>query len=493
MFDNDEGKITDFAWYRTRADALLQGIHDLDTAIVELEESLPSHRLNIITHLLTRLEAFGRSHFKFFYEGFANGDLEISSEFPPQRVFESILDQISFDLEVILRASSQRRQGIATMNDTLVQADKLAMLALDYAVITASLVDSPVPEEPWTALTYLQKSPSVRVIPYANVALVGVPLTSLMEKRDLLAIPHEVGHFVYWRRVRSTSPVSRALFLSPPSIAAYRKWEEEMFADAYGAITAGPILALDFQELALEHIPDQFLDENDDHPSPILRPLLYAKVIEARGEKVEATLLRERWMRIMALRMDQLTEQRSLDLKQFQLWMQARNQVTKMQLGEGNGLDEALKIIWDNLKRGSVGNWTGANLVTKLQNEVSDAAAAALTIPPTKPDLYDEYRNHIQGLTDSASTLSWENPPMAEDNIWEVALGFEGLFDGKSCSNWLAEQKAAHGHVKAGALSDLDQLPNNTWIQIWLATGWTSDGSGPDPKGPLMSKKSGTS
>ena len=48
------------------------------------------------------------------------------------------------------------------------------------------------------ALTYLQKSYETRVIPYAEVCLIGIPFTSVRLTEDLLAIPHEVGHYVFW-------------------------------------------------------------------------------------------------------------------------------------------------------------------------------------------------------------------------------------------------------------------------------------------------------
>src|SRR5258706_16368777 len=74
-------------------------------------------REDTILHLLRNLQEFARGQFLLFYNGFDRDNplrsetdpkLELSSEFPPEDILWGILDQISHDLDLIIRAASQR-------------------------------------------------------------------------------------------------------------------------------------------------------------------------------------------------------------------------------------------------------------------------------------------------------------------------------------------------------------------------------------------------
>ena len=56
------------------------------------------------------------------------------------------------------------------------------------------------------------------------------------------------------------------------------QWQEEIFADIYGCLVAGPAIAKSFQDLLFDNYT---LTESDGvHPIPLIRPYIYAKVLE---------------------------------------------------------------------------------------------------------------------------------------------------------------------------------------------------------------------
>jgi hypothetical protein len=118
-------------------------------------------------------------------------------------------------------------------------------------------------------------------VPYAPVALVGIPYSAISSPRDLLAIPHEVGHYVFRDgHIRSgrfaDSRFSAALqsqFDHQP--AWYNDWMEEIFADVYSCLIAGPVAALSFQEIATDSPRSHFTADDGEHPVSALRPAIY--------------------------------------------------------------------------------------------------------------------------------------------------------------------------------------------------------------------------
>jgi hypothetical protein len=193
------------------------------------------------------------------------------------------------------------QQGRGTTIDTFNLADRLAMSALKRV---GHLLECDS-----TVLTYLLKSPNIRVIPYAPVAMIGIPMTcyGITETgvgRDLLAIPHELGHHLYWngRKEENTQPTENFLrhqirnslrLNSTPQWL--QKWLEEIFADVVSCWIGGPITALSFQDLQLQTRDDGFLVDNGVHPIAALRPYIYSETFRQLGMKKVAEQLEQRW------------------------------------------------------------------------------------------------------------------------------------------------------------------------------------------------------
>jgi hypothetical protein len=209
-----------------------------------------------------------------------------------------VLDRISYDLDVISRAFDQREiyDDTSLSKKVLAKADFLANEALKPAK-SRGLIDGGTDdtEIETKAISYLQKSFETRVIPYADVSLIGIPLTSVRLTEDLLAIPHEVGHYVFWNGDRNKLDGENRL---EPLRQSNFPWTEEIFADVYGCIVAGPVIALDFQDLQLEFAgldPVSTTNEfeegvDDEHPTPILRPSIYTDILRKMNQRdVNAT------------------------------------------------------------------------------------------------------------------------------------------------------------------------------------------------------------
>jgi hypothetical protein len=252
--------------------------------------------------LIDGLAPKAEEHVTYFLKGFSKKSqlYQLKEDRPQQRsqvrfskdyALSKVLDRIAFDLDVIYLSFKQRsdKSHYNPLQITLDLADELALEALHPAKIQG-LIGSKT-----EALTYLQKSFETRVIPYAEVSLIGIPFTSVRLRADLLAIPHEVGHYIFWNGGRIYKKWEKQLdSLREKNRKENFEWTEEIFADVYGCVVAGPVMALDFQDLQLEFAGfdpvteiNEFEDGVDeDHPTPILRPRIYTetlKKMKARG------------------------------------------------------------------------------------------------------------------------------------------------------------------------------------------------------------------
>jgi hypothetical protein len=283
-------------FYEHRRDALLNTLTEMETRYSALPNATEP-QLPTLHAMTTRLKKFAEDILTFFNNGFTSGKLE-SKAFPPNNVYSVLLDQIGFDMEVIQRAADQRiTSGFPVMKLRLKEADNLAWQALQKAVGP----DKPL-EPGTTVVTYFQKSPVARVIPYANVALIGIPYTCVDEPRDLLATPHEVGHYVFWH-ARDTIPpkdgegyylyrslikeavdeLKSLITFSHPELATWcYVWLEELSADVYGSWVSGPVFALTMQDMLANRAVGEFRKSDGDHPVPVLRPFISMKALDAQ-------------------------------------------------------------------------------------------------------------------------------------------------------------------------------------------------------------------
>jgi hypothetical protein len=302
---------------RIRNNGLVLGIDTAHDPIIEIDP-VPGDpgivdKLGTFRCLIQSLDRFAKSQFNFFQNKLNSGNAMLSAPkgYTHEYAISITLEQVGRDLEVIERAIFQRMS--ASTNEVtrrkLNLADQLAYAALWPAIRSYILPND------LTVLTYLQKSATIRVIPYARVAIIGVPYTCLTNPQDFLAIPHEVGHYVYWHGNAfpgsdEDGNVQPGLALKiheamcdmrlsaiPSGIPEYAKaWAEETFADYYGAWVAGPVIALDFQDLAVHNRTDAgLLHDNGEHPVPALRPYIYLQALEDMEKSNWVQELKRNW------------------------------------------------------------------------------------------------------------------------------------------------------------------------------------------------------
>ena len=259
-----------------------RGMHESMQYWLEMANKGEQHfeRQETLMSLLASLQAFGKSQMDFFLDGLEEKSkyrLEPSAYYPWEYVFRTTVDQIGFDLDVLLRAAQQRMASLmpSGLLETLDLADRLAYQALKPA-LDHGLIDHDT-----TVVTYFQKSVNVRLVPYAPVVMIGIPFSAMQSRRELLAIPHEVGHYVFRDgRIRSgrfaDSRFSAALhsrFARQP--VWFNGWLEEIFADVYGCLIAGPVVALSFMEMVTDDPVDEFTVLDGEHPAAAVRPQVY--------------------------------------------------------------------------------------------------------------------------------------------------------------------------------------------------------------------------
>jgi hypothetical protein len=261
-----------------------------------------------VESLLIRLESFADYRIEDYIQKLkgalgdnpmdSNNASKVPNGYSIQYALHKTLLNVGRDLEVISNAAFSRvvKGAGPEIAETLQLADYMAIEALKPAAhLIASEGDPKV-----QALTYLNKRPLIRVIPYAPVALIGVPISSLNVNYDLFAIPHEVGHYIYWNG--KTKDSSSSFFYAVPEALRdfpvwIQKWGEEIFADVYGAIIAGPTIGVIFQNMQVDgNTQDEFLQDDADHPTPILRPFVYSAVLRQIEQYKEwAEILDEDW------------------------------------------------------------------------------------------------------------------------------------------------------------------------------------------------------
>lgn len=477
--------------WNKRFESLQQRIH----AFRESISTQQFDRQGTLTGLTECLGDFAERQFKYFYDGFRDGTLETSLEYPPDHVLTVTLEQISYDLEAIQWAAQQRQNGDANMQWALEIGDKLAWQALSPALEAFNLSGT-------TVIVYFQKFAEIRVIPYARVALIGLPITCVpvtkkndaeeeykqIVARDFLAIPHEVAHYVYWHgRVGQDNP-QQLLYdyihaEIAPKMAWGGEWLEELFADVYGCLIAGPTIAQSFQDLQMRVTHDRFFKDDGEHPAPLIRPDIYTKVLKKRLGESWATAIDELWQskrekRIQGEGRDQKI--RYAHLNEYKRPSQIISLVDNEDEHRLNAnTDKPLDIAINELLRlmdgweftgwwpGSFGNEPTTG--TKLNNDM----------------LYTRFENHLMGQTNQVTAPSDTFNHMGLDGLYERWEGTarQALRDGKYQQLLRAGIDEAEAQQTADAAADHTPTHPFVWQAVLQAGGWATKGPENNPIG----------
>lgn len=426
---------------------------------------------------LRDLQRTSEALFNVMYSTPAN-ELEQNTGFTSEFLMRSLLDQVAFDLDVLSTAAAQRFYASDDIKIRFAVADNLAYTALKPA-IEAQLVHSTT-----TVLTYMAESARVRVIPYAPVALIAIPFTAANVPADLLATAHEIGHYVFWHGQFDDVGIWPQLRgpLPPSPANWYYQWREEMFADIYGAIVAGVPIALSGQDLLLDNNPDEYWDNDKEHPVIDLRPHIYSKVLHEVGgdQRAWEPFVRQRWQEKKQIYAAQLGGRFFLESKRTDLSKSTSSQVFRLDVAgmvcddTALAVDKAVCQIFNLLKSApksvAPGNW-----LAPLPNEGSVAPSQA-----NIDKVYAQFEAFLVKLNSSAQELKANNvvrsvEELSSDNI--VNLVAELVLD-----NVISKERWENLENRIAA-SDKD---TDEWKRLVKLHGWVTRGpeEPPDPPKP---------
>ncbi len=422
-------------------------------------QTKPSPRLSMIECLVKRLRAFAQSHFYYFYEGFnPGGALSPSRLYPPKHVLSTVLYQIADDLDIYRRAAADEFVANNRVTyATLRKADRLALEALKPAAGLG--LDNP------KTIAYFQRSAAVRVIPYDRdaMAVIGIPFTCAALPQDFLAIPHEAGHFVFWNGKVKETPLwillRQAVWRSdvPRWIMP---WLEEIFADVYGGLVAGPSIALNFQDLQLTESAERFIQDDGAHPAPAVRPDVYAAALDQAGLETWNGRLRARWREKVNAEFNnpgQILLQRPpltgllsgvmegmIDLFGF----------TRVSVTEARRAEQAMvNICYQFLKELDFSaNWWGEF----VYGETAPMAERTGKVEALF-EIFTDYVNELEPQSD-------ERYPIAKD------CGADGIWE-----DWRSGV-APVNNVMLPPGGRSNTALNLSWLPIWIADGWATKG-----------------
>jgi hypothetical protein len=174
-------------------------------------------------------------------------------------------------------------------------------------------------------ILYFDSVGKAKRYPFGRNYLIGIPLADAY-RGDWLALPHELGHQIYWNAKfsendQSPTPRSGKNFLDKeidsaldklslsaqdPARTAIRKmlddWTEEIFADVVGALVARePFVEAAWDRIArrVEKDTELFLSDGE-HPFPYLLPYIRAAALPANESYAAESYFTNKWQKLFS-------------------------------------------------------------------------------------------------------------------------------------------------------------------------------------------------
>ena len=345
-------------------------------------------------------------------------------------------------------------------------------------------------------VTYMRSNTLIRITPYSKVAFIGLPVSIGFVRgvKEWIAIAHEVGHYVYWNgRLKNSSTGStdfipqiiNQLIMNERFAPYIDDWAEEIFADIYACIVAGPVAAYHMQDRLGRFSRTEMLEDDGTYPLPILRPQIYYRALMELGFN-ESTIekIKDEWKD--TLKAARLSSQR-FDNKGRSLMDIERELVRFV---------NAVITSIPNVKT-LVSQWNSADLQTN---------------PHDRKELFNIYEGEIREIISSLgptpgedTDTPWWQPAFEFVNnflrLWRpyvsVPSAFEGIFEGtadydpdaSSCDptwiEWVAtlvDTVDVEGD-NCGGVDEISYyickekpIPIATWLKVLQANGWTTEG-----------------
>lgn len=223
----------------------------------------------------------------------------------PLYLFRESFRHIGADHEIIQQATIQRRWNQYQDGSYYMSEQALELLIIDKLAIKAIAPFQhllPGSTDRMSVITYLSEKTHIHRLPYTDrVILIGVSYdrvpsaasltntpglagTQYSTAFELMAIPHEIGHYIYnyghFEDGTACHEVSKRFAENNP----YYQWCEEIFADLYGCIVAGPLSVLGMQALLASINKDRAWKDDEEHPTPVLRVFILAEILRVLHE-----------------------------------------------------------------------------------------------------------------------------------------------------------------------------------------------------------------
>ncbi len=475
-------------------------------------------------NMLKHLQTFADTQFHFFYNGFAptynyqrvcsplpeniEYRLASSDEYPPDYVLGVTLKQIAYDLEVIQRVAEQRIWASQTENDrinkTLTIADGVAKVTLEKVYNSKQTT---ITGKPPTVITYLEKSPSVRCFPYpittdTGVALIAIPFTCVFHSdaptpeniQDYVPILHELGHCVFWYgQIKGAGdtliPIHKTLSQSLAEMKEKTpwcfRWIEEIFADVFGCIIGGPVIALSAQDLAMVASEKEFTKNDGEHPIPAIRPIIYTNVLQKLNNGVPnglTTKLEEHWKTRQKERLQHEPEKGEFTVFEEQS-TQDSWQCIVQRVGFADAMREINTVITEIIKQ--VFN-NDSSLKQIFNGFWGNEVSSTLISDDTLENLYTLFQNRINRLVESTSqpTPSQPTPLTDRDKTVSFSAPTKRTWEDWVCINDyldkpLSEYKTAD---EIPAIDGSERTKGRTgWLNVLYAGGWATKGPTTNP------------
>ena len=454
----------------------------LNSSIESYKAQLESHSLNIegssicaLVSMLKNLQTFANAQLNFFFDGFGGQNeykLDESAESPPSYVLGVTLKQIAYDLEIIQRAAEQRIWASEStdkkISHTLNRADHIAKEAIEAVYGTNSIEGDPP-----TMITYFEKSHSVRFYPHSPIALLSIPFTCIVDPStdnihnqhttpDYVTLLHELGHYIFWHgkvngeHIHKTLNTSLLTWKKNEDSWCY-KWVEEIFADFIGCWLGGHVIALSAQELALVATNEEFIEDDEQHPVPAIRPQVYIETlqkIQNTSEMCNDELARQ-WQEHKIKRVPEKTS--FTVFKQSETAAGSAHSVSTVSFDYAvSKMKDVIHEICTLLEIQSRLEWSG---------NISNLGVTRETL---KDELYERFQEYI----DSKSITALNQPPLA-------------LLQQADWKNWVTE----NGFLGENPFTHTDQPirpgegedETQGWLNVLYAGGWATKGPTTNP------------
>lgn len=401
--------------------------------------------------LLMALSTFANEGFTFFKEGYyTKKNLPVSPDVPPRTIMRTLVDQVSFDLSVIQHAINQRRRqedGLAMLQGcTLAMSDTLAKWVMSVPVAAGYLPENT------RVITYLAKSIRARLVPYSHTLLISIPYSALHAgiqlSRSNLAIPHEIGHHLYWNGVHPESTLQmREHLLQKAGEAGIKagdwrlNWLEEIFADVHALALFGPAIVLDFQDMLDDDMSDHFREDTDKHPIPEIRPFIQTNILRRFTDENNTVLYDN--------------ECKQLD-DNWRSWIKKHPLKASYPI-IGQSQPKLGQAILDDL----------APLITVVLDTLSD-------ILPT-----EKYYTGMDGSNDlSVLFTEFQNSELPDDDLELINLFLEGNSTDEQTDAILerSSEISFWDHVSTVTSKKKEAIKTAEWMQLLRSHGWSSEG-----------------